>query len=163
MLLNGVYYPDVKVIHKDKQDAYIKVNNTVFKVNNKYCKTQDKTKEVKAKQTEDMINIDVKEYISVLNTMLQNGYFVGVSDEISKDNIKNIKKSYKGYGEITLVLKNDVIDTISKAISDNYTLANIVVADNKEFDRTLSEVKRKGTRSRLLYEGEKSYIKNRWF
>lgn len=164
-----------KIIYSDKQYVYIKVKDTVFKTEyknfskealcDKSCKTEDNPKEDKSKQTEDVISVDVKDYVSVLDKMLQNGYFVGISDEISKNNIKNVRKNeFTGYGEITLVLKNEVIDIISKAISDEFTLANIVVADNKEFDRTLLEVKRKSPRSRsLLFEGEKNYIKNRWY
>lgn len=174
-----------KVICKDKQNMYIKVNNTVYQTNSKYkllcelynkhcaeqsnvrqdASKQDNKKYGYDKQAEDVISVDVKDYISVLDKMLQGGYFVGVSDEISKNNIKSVRKNeFTGYGEITIVLKNEVIDIISKAICDDFTLANIVVADNKEFDRTLSEVKRKSLRSRLLlFDGEKNYIKNRWY
>ena len=153
-----------QILYKDKQSMYVKVENTVFKVTDinldSICKIF-KTKEKSQTQTTDgMINISVEDYIYVLSKMLKEGYFVGISNEIEESNIKSVKKDdFTGYGEITLVLKNDEIDIINKAISDKYTLANIVVADNKEFDSTLLHLKANKATSKI-FESTKAYIKN---
>ena len=161
-----------QILYKDRQSMYVKVEDTVFKVTDinsdsiyKIFKTKEKsqkrtTGKEQTQTTEGMINISVEDYISVLSKMLKEGYFVGTSNEIEKRNIKSVRKDkFTGYGEITLVLKNEEIDAINKAISDKYTLANIVVADNKEFDRILLSLKANKATSKI-YESTKAYIRN---